>query len=67
MITFTQLEVVLIVGWLITVLAFISISRSLSSHREVMNKMHNIIQGVADKKLQVKRDRDNSINITSME
>jgi hypothetical protein len=67
MITFTELEVILMVGWFITVLAFMSISKSLSTHREVMDKMHNIIQGVADNKLQVKRDKDNSINISSME
>ena len=67
MITFTELEVILMVGWFITVLAFMSISKSLSTHREVMDKMHNIIQGVADNKLQVRRDKKDNIHITSME
>lgn len=67
MITFTELEVVLMVGWLITVLAFLSVNRRLTIYREVANTMDNIIKGVADKKLQVKRDSDNSIHITELE
>ena len=67
MITFTELEVVLMVGWLITVLAFLSVSRRLTIYREVTNAMDSIIKGVADKKLQVKRDSDNSIHITELE
>lgn len=67
MITFTELEVVLMVGWLITVLAFMSVSRKLTIHRGVMDAMHNIIQGVADKKLQIRRDSDNNIHISTLE
>lgn len=67
MITFTELEVVLMVGWLITVLAFMSISKRLSIYREIAKTMDSIIKGVADKKLQVRRDSDNSIHITELE
>ena len=67
MITFTELEVVLMVCWLITVLAFMSVSKRLTIYREVANTMDSIIKGVADKKLQVKRDSDNSIHITELE
>jgi len=67
MITFTELEVVLMIGWLITVLAFMSVSKRVTFQREVMESMNNIIVGVADKKLQVKRDSDNNIHITSLE
>lgn len=67
MITFTELEVVLMVGWLITVLAFLSVSKRVSLQREVMNAMHNIIEGVADNKLQIKRDKESNIHIKTME
>ena len=67
MITFTELEVVLIVGWLITVLAFMSVSKRLTIYRGVANKMDSIIKGVADKKLQVRRDKEDNIHITELE
>lgn len=67
MITFTELEVILMVGWLITVLAFMSMSKRVTVQREVMGAMDKIIQGVADNKLQVKRDKEDNIHITSME
>lgn len=67
MITFTKLEVVLMVGWFITVLAFMSVSKRLTIYKETTSVMDSIIKGVADKKLQVKRDSDNSIHITELE
>lgn len=67
MITFTELEVILMVGWLITVLAFLSVSKRVSLQREVMNAMHKIIEGVADNKLQIKRDKESNIHIKTME
>jgi hypothetical protein len=67
MITFTELEVILMVGWLITVLAFMSVSKQVTVQRSVMDAMDKIIQGVADNKLQVKRDKEDNIHITSME
>jgi len=67
MITFTELEVVLIVGWLITVLAFISVSKRLSIYKETTSMLDYIIKGVADKKLQVGRDKENRIHITELE
>jgi len=67
MITFTELEVILMVGWFITVLAFMSVSKQVTVQRSVMDAMDKIIQGVADNKLQVKRDKEDNIHITSME
>jgi len=67
MITFTELEVVLMVGWLITVLAFLSVSKRLTIYRQVANTMDYIIKGVADKKLQVGRDKEDRIHITELE
>jgi hypothetical protein len=67
MITFTELEVVLMIGWFITVLAFMSVSKRLSIYKETTSMMDYIIKGVADKKLQVKRDSNNSIHITELE
>lgn len=67
MITFTELEVVLMVGWLITVLAFLSVSKRLTIYREITNTMDSIIKGVADKKLQVRRDKEDNIHITELE
>lgn len=67
MITFTELEVVLMVGWFITVLAFMSVSKRLTIYRQVANTMDNIINGVADKKLQVRRDKEDNIHITELE
>jgi hypothetical protein len=67
MITFTELEVVLIVGWLITVLAFMSVSKRLSIYKETTSMLDYIIKGVADKKLQVGRDKENRIHITELE
>jgi hypothetical protein len=55
------------IGWLITVLAFMSVSKKVTFQRGVMDAMNNIIVGVADKKLQVRRDKENNIHITSME
>ena len=67
MITFTELEVVLMVGWFITVLAFMSVSKRLTIYRQVANTMDNIINGVADKNLQVRRDKEDNIHITELE
>ena len=67
MITFTELEVVLMVGWFITVLAFMSVSKRLTIYRQVANTMDKIINGVADKKLQVRRDKEDNIHITELE
>lgn len=67
MITFTELEVVLMIGWLITVLAFMSVSKRLSIYKEATTKLDYIIKGVADKKLQVGRDKENRIHIVELE
>jgi hypothetical protein len=67
MITFTELEVILIIGWVITVFAFMNVSKRLTISYGVANAMDRIIQAVADKKVRVERDSDNNINITTLE
>lgn len=67
MITFTELEVMLIIGWVVTVFAFMNVSKRLTISYGIMNAMDTIIQAVADKKVHVERDSDNNINIKTLE
>jgi hypothetical protein len=67
MITFTELEVVLIIGWVVTVFAFMNLSKRLTVSYGVASAMDRLIQGIADKKVRVERDSDNNIHITTLE
>lgn len=67
MITFTELEVVLIIGWVVTVFAFMNLSKRLTTSYGVASAMDRLIQGIADKKVRVERDSDNNIHITTLE
>jgi hypothetical protein len=67
MITFTELEVVLIIGWVVTVFAFMNLSKRLTTSYGVASAMDKLIQGIADKKVHVERDSDNNIHIKTLE
>lgn len=67
MITFTELEVVLIIGWVVTVFAFMNLSKRLTISHNTMGAMDRLIQEIADKKVHIERDSDNRINIKTLE
>jgi len=64
MITFTELEVVLMIGWVVTVFAFIRVNKELTKYCQFVEISNHLIEGIADKKVTLSRDKDNEIDIT---
>ena len=64
MITFTELEVVLMIGWVVTVFAFMRTNKELAKYCQFVEISQHLIENIADKKVTLSRDEDNEIDIT---